>query len=219
MPREYFPRLAQAQLAPLRFQARHLNSGCSSYSTRVSGPIPRVIVFGTDARLMPHTRLSRARNFTGLLCFQCIIKGRPASEGGSSLWRRHRSVSLHCNRKTERSGCLMERVLGPVSSGGGFAPEPPGFSALVPVPMRGLYPQVIKKGMQGIPPRSVEATESALGLLPSRALSSAQFVLIITADRRRTRTLWWDLEYGTLPWGKDPRWHESLPPKEATRNE
>src|SRR5437016_3094226 len=35
--------------------------------------------------------------------------------------------------------------------------------------------------MQWHPPRSVEATESALGLLPSRALSSAQFALIITA--------------------------------------
>jgi hypothetical protein len=37
----------------------------------------------------------------------------------------------------------------------------------VPVPMRGLYPDVIEKGCNSIPPRSVEATESALGLLPS----------------------------------------------------
>ena len=54
-----------------------------------------------------------------------------------------------------------------VSQGGGFAPAPPGFSASVPVPMRGLDPQVMEKGCHSIPPRSVEATESALGLLPS----------------------------------------------------
>jgi hypothetical protein len=41
--------------------------------------------------------------------------------------------------------------------------------------------------------RSVEAPESALGLLTSRALSSAQFALIITAARRRMRPLWWEL--------------------------
>ena len=95
-----------------------------------------------------------------------------------------------------------------VTNGGGFAPAPPGFGALVPVPMRGLYPQVIKKGCSGIPPRSVEATESALGLLPSIALSSAQLALIITAVRGGIRGLWGELEYGTLPWGKDKRWHE-----------
>jgi hypothetical protein len=152
-------------------------------------------------------------------CFQCIIRGRPASEGRSDVWRRRRSISLHCNRKTERSGCLMEKECWVVSSRGGFAPAPPGFGALVPVPMRGLYTQVIKKGCSSIPPRSVEATESALGLLPSRALSSAQFALIITAARRRLRPLRWELEYGTLPWGKVPRWHESPSPKEATQHE
>jgi hypothetical protein len=114
------------------------------------------------------------------------------------MWRQRRSISLHCNQKTERSGCLMGRECWVVSGGRGFAPAPPGFSALMPVPMRGLYPQVIEKGCSGIPPRSVEAPESALGLLPSRALSSAQFALIITAARRRMRGLWWELEYGTL---------------------
>jgi hypothetical protein len=78
------------------------------------------------------------------------------------VWRQGRSVSVHCNRKTERSGCVMGRECWVVSSGRGLAPAPPGFSALVPVPMRGLYPHVIKKGCSGIPPRSVEATESAL---------------------------------------------------------
>jgi len=93
----------------------------------------------------------------------------------------------------------MGREYGVVSSGGGFAPAPPGFGALVPVPMRGLYRHLIKKGCRGIPPRSVEATESALGVLPSRALSSAQFALIITVALRRMRPLWGGLEYGTLP--------------------
>ena len=52
---------------------------------------------------------------------------------------------------------MMGREYWAVPGGGGFAPSPPGFSALV------------------------EATESALGLLPSMALSSAQLRLIITA--------------------------------------
>jgi len=36
-------------------------------------------------------------------------------------------------------------------------------------------------GCRSIPPRSVEASETALGLLPSMALSSAQLELIITS--------------------------------------
>jgi len=76
---------------------------------------------------------------------------------------------------------VMGREYWAVPGGGGFAPSPPGFSALVPVPMRELYQHLVKKGCRSIPPRSVEATESALGLLPSMALSSAQLRLIITA--------------------------------------
>jgi len=67
------------------------------------------------------------------------------------LWRRRCSIWLHCNRKTERSGCVMGRQCRVVSSGGGFAPTPPGFGAVVPLPMRGLYPRVIKKGCRSIP--------------------------------------------------------------------
>ena len=59
-------------------------------------------------------------------------------------------------------------------TGGGFAPAPPGFSALVPLPIWGFLPADMK-GMPQHPLASVEATESALGLLPSMALSSAQF--------------------------------------------
>ena len=112
---------------------------------------------------------------------QCIIRGRPALQGGSNLGCGRCSVSLHSNRETERSSCVMGREYWAVPGGGGFAPAPPGFSALLPVPMRELCQHLVKKGCRSIPPRSVEATESALGLLPSMALSSAQLRLIITA--------------------------------------
>src|ERR1700733_4889067 len=58
--------------------------------------------------------------------------------------------------------------------GGGFAPAPPGFNALMPLPIWSLREQAAKGGCRSIPPVSVEASESALGLLPSIALSSAQ---------------------------------------------
>jgi hypothetical protein len=60
------------------------------------------------------------------------------------------------------------------SACGGFAPAPPGSSALVPLPIWGFLPADMK-GMPQHPLASVEATESALGLFPSMALSSAQF--------------------------------------------
>ena len=40
----------------------------------------------------------------------------------------------------------------------GFAPAPPGFGALLPLPMRG---PTLKKGCRSIPPQSVEASETA----------------------------------------------------------
>jgi hypothetical protein len=147
-------------------------------------------------------------------CVQCIIKRRRVSEGGGGC-----SVWLHCDRKTERSGRALGRKYWDVSSSGGFAPAPPGFSALVPLPMGGLNPR-LKKGCYGIPPRSVEATESALRLLPSRALSSAQFMLIITRPGRRTRPLWRGpgIAHCYLG-GKMHVGTNHLPPKEATRHE
>src|SRR5258708_36899174 len=68
---------------------------------------------------------------------------------------------------------------------GGFAPAPPGFSALVPLPMRALCRQTDERGCRSIPPESVEATESALGLLPSIALSSAQSGFILRRREKR----------------------------------
>ena len=105
-------------------------------------------------------------------------EGTPRFRRLKLRWLRH-LVSLHGNRKTEGSGRVMKRECWALPGSGGFAPAPPGFSALAPLPMRGLYPRQ-KKGCRSIPPRSVEATESALRLLPRRALSSAQFALIIT---------------------------------------
>ena len=54
---------------------------------------------------------------------QCIMKGRPASDGGSNLWGCD-LVSLHCNRKTEGSGRVTRRECWAVPGGGGFAPHP-----------------------------------------------------------------------------------------------
>ena len=150
---------------------------------------------------------------------QCIIKGRPASEGGSNLWSRRHSVSLDCNRKTERSGCVMGRKAWAVPSDGGFAPAPPGFIAWVPVPMRGLDQHLVEKGCRSIPPRSVEATESALGLLPSMALSSAQLRLIITAAGAGRALPSGSWSMALYLGGKIHVDTNHLPPKEATRHE
>ena len=63
---------------------------------------------------------------------------------------------------------------------GGFAPAPLGFSALVPLPIWELLAEHFsEKGDAIASPGSVEATESALGLPPGIALSSAQSGLIL----------------------------------------
>jgi hypothetical protein len=67
----------------------------------------------------------------------------------------------------------------------GLCPRTPGFSALVPLPMRALCRQTDERGCRNIPPESVEATESALGLLPSIALSSAQSGFILRRREKR----------------------------------
>src|SRR5215831_12325696 len=64
-----------------------------------------------------------------------------------------------------------------VGSSGGFAPRPPRFNASVPV--RKLWKG--KTGSVG-DPASVPAPESALGLLLSRALSSAQAKRIVAKE-------------------------------------
>jgi len=64
--------------------------------------------------------------------------------------------------------CAGKKVLG--RGRRRVAPAPPGFGALVPVPMRGLYSDLIEKGCRSIPLDGSRPTESALGLLPSMAL-------------------------------------------------
>src|SRR5215469_14487867 len=88
----------------------------------------------------------------------------------------------------ERAPRLQKAEAGAVRARRGLAPAPPGFSALVPLPMRDSR-QNGKRDAVASPPRSVEATESALRLLPSRALSSAQFALIITTQWGRSKLL------------------------------
>ena len=69
-----------------------------------------------------------------------------------------------------------------VGSSGGFAPRPPRFNASVPV--RKLMEE--KTGAVA-DPASVPAPESALGLLLSRALSSAQAKRIVAAKEEEER--------------------------------
>jgi hypothetical protein len=59
----------------------------------------------------------------------------------------------------------------------------------MPLPMLGFLRMDEKEGCQSIPLRSVEATESALGLLPSIALSSAQSAVILLRRDKRSASL------------------------------
>jgi hypothetical protein len=60
----------------------------------------------------------------------------------------------------------------------GLCPRTPRIYRLVPLPMLGSLRETDERGPKHPPYRSVEATESALGLLPI-ALSAAQFGLIV----------------------------------------
>jgi hypothetical protein len=82
---------------------------------------------------------------------------------GIAVLRYKKGRSSRCNRG-ERE----------VSSSGGFAPRPPRFNALVPVRKSGK-----ERTGPFADPASVPAPGSALGLLLSRALSSAQAEAIV----------------------------------------
>src|ERR1017187_5894853 len=88
----------------------------------------------------------------------------------------------------ESAPLLEQKAMGNAACGG-FAPAPPGFSALMPLPIGSSCKQTAKRGCRGIPPGSVEATEAALGLLPSMALSSAQFKTDSTAEEESLPSL------------------------------
>ena len=74
----------------------------------------------------------------------------------------------------------------------GLCPRTPRIYCLVPLPILGLL-RMDEKGDAGASPlyRSVEATESALRLLPSIALSSAQSGLILLGRNIQRRFWWW----------------------------
>ena len=56
----------------------------------------------------------------------------------------------------------------------------------MPFPIGSLCEQINERGMPQHPPGSVEATESALGSLPSVALSSAQSgIILLRREKRR----------------------------------
>jgi hypothetical protein len=83
----------------------------------------------------------------------------------------------------------------------GALPPPPQDLSLCCLSRSGFLP-VSEKGIPWHPLRSVEATESALGLLPSMALSSAQLAVIIATACREMHSSEETLKYGILPWGK-----------------
>jgi hypothetical protein len=74
----------------------------------------------------------------------------------------------------------------PAQPAGALPPRPQDF-ALWCLSRCGLsVGRQLKGGCRSIPPESVEATESALGLLPSIALSSAQSgPILLRQDKRR----------------------------------
>ena len=119
----------------------------------------------------------------------------------------------------QRSPCFgMSFVAG--AGRRGFAPAPPGFIAWCLSRCWARCRKTDEKGgCRSIPPyRSVEATETALGLLPSIALSSAQFGLILLRrDKRRIFAV--GSEGMTLkPWGKVVQAKNHLSPQGGTQH-
>jgi hypothetical protein len=74
---------------------------------------------------------------------------RVPSAGESDLARAKR---MHY----ESAPLLEQKAMGNAACGG-FAPAPPGFSALMPLPIGSYCEQIAKGGCRNIPPGSVEA--------------------------------------------------------------
>ena len=79
----------------------------------------------------------------------------------------------------ERAPCLRRQSASATHACGGFAPTPQDLALWCLSRLGVSRGPDSGRGTQEHPPVSVEATESALGLLPSIALSSAQFGLIL----------------------------------------
>jgi hypothetical protein len=86
----------------------------------------------------------------------------------------------------ERAPVLQKEGWSPAPACRGFAPAPPGFCALVPLPMRGFCEQMAKRGCRSIPLNRSRPLSRRSGCFPAWALSSAQSKLILLRqDKRR----------------------------------
>jgi hypothetical protein len=142
-----------------------------------------VVVASRRVRLLPFELSSAVGSENVAAKIQRMDKQCGVGEGLSAdcWWEGLLSLGMGKRYKKGRPlwGNLGERKVG---SSGGFAPRPPRFNALMPV--RKLW-----KGKTGsvADPASVPAPESALGLLLSRALSSAQAEAIVAKRKRREK--------------------------------
>jgi hypothetical protein len=86
----------------------------------------------------------------------------------------------------ERAPVLQKEGWWPAKPAGALPPHPQDLALWCLSRCWAFASRQLKGGCRSIPPGSVEATESALGLLPSMALSSAQSGLILLRqDKRR----------------------------------
>jgi hypothetical protein len=73
---------------------------------------------------------------------------------------------------------VFEGSFGAEAACGGFAPAPPGFSALMPLPMRALCQQTDERGMRSIPldrSRPLSRRSGCFPALPCPPLSPGSF--------------------------------------------
>src|ERR1017187_9951501 len=74
----------------------------------------------------------------------------------------------------ERAPVLQEEGWVAGAACGGFAPAPPGFNALVPLPIGSFCKQMAKGGCRSIPLHRSRPLSRRSGCFPALALSSAQ---------------------------------------------
>ncbi len=80
----------------------------------------------------------------------------------------------------ERAPCLRRQSALATDACGGFAPTPPGFGALVPLPMRHFTGQIVKGGRRSIPlyrSRPLSRRSGCFPAWPYPPLSSGLIVL------------------------------------------
>ena len=107
------------------------------------------------------------------------------SKGGSvqvPLPTPKRSRSAHNRQCThyERAPCLRRQSASATDACGGFAPTPPGFSALVPLPIGSFMGQIAERGCRSIPlyrSRPLSRRSGCFPAWPYPPLSSGVIVL------------------------------------------